>query len=52
MIDAHSNSATKKKQNHLLGDYTLYRVNKEFENFWRTDIQDNMKYNPSKIEMV
>ena len=23
----------KKKQNSLLGDFTLYRVNKEFENF-------------------
>ena len=23
-----------KKTNHLLGDFTIYRVNKEFENFW------------------
>ena len=26
-------SAGKKKGNSLLGDFTLYRVNKEFENF-------------------
>ena len=35
-------SSPSKKKNNLLGDFTLYRVNKEFENFWRTDIQDNI----------
>ena len=33
MFDQSPSITTKKKPNSLLGDFTLYRVNREFENF-------------------
>ena len=42
MLFDNSPSIVKKKPNSLLGDFTLYRVNKEFENFWEVSTRSKV----------